>query len=950
ESGSDHTWHASALEGLVTVAVIDASSTRSLHTSTSAVRNYIDDKLLQATTLYKATPLPDSAEGRSLLVFLYCLSVLRHARLPVAYFSEGGLRSLASTSIIHPTDYGAYSRLVEGAWRSSGSQVVTSEVSPSAVSSILSNLHGPWLLHLNTCERLSVLETTASLYSSLGFRRKEAFILWEFLSCLMMGLQRGTPSARSVHGDIPSPGHVANTAAPGSRAQAIREVLAVLKYVCRVLGVNLEAVKLHGSSEHPGVVANSASTLIQQYEQEEMEPYHQTFGWIELQLDVVREAVALAEALSALARQAGPQDRSCPVRVSSLRTILATIHSSPSLPEVQAPIESPASLLDSPSSGVPLSSCTRSDGEGTHTLLYDFRPTTADQTPFRAVQNDSLEFVATLTNPFLFDLELHHLSLSTSGATVETQPISCRVPALSKITTVLAAKPTRTGTLTVRGCFVQVPGCPVQEIILPSHSDRDLALLTEKRRAVAYEILCGKHSVKSFPWHKSKRMVRPRIPISSLRFWECEVVPEQPLLAIVGSSIPLQVMTLYNGERSEIRLTVRNLSPLPVDFLQLSLHDSTLGPAQQALSKGNLSAFEAYEIVHGLNSTPALSWKPGKDRAAGSIPNQNSTLVIDCFGKIRTTSGAVELSYSFAERPESAASGVFYTRRLIYPFTITIECMLECSGMDIIPFSSSSVDADFHRRLTTEGDQVRNLSGLAFDVMFSCKEHDVVQATTIPSGSTSSVTLPIRKIILPNQPIPNVSDFNQMVAGESDITDEERNTQQQLFWYREALLNSVRGEWKAGNRSGVISLREQHMSADMLERLRFRGAMIELSLVEQSNKAVPTDGGKYIPPSNQFVVLRARTHHLLFTDERAPFTMDLELAPGHPIVFEGTLTGVPLGYLEANEERDFPFGICFLSSGTFVLSAELRRMRSPAEHGLEVCTDRTYITALVMDS
>jgi hypothetical protein len=73
--------------------------------------------------------------------------------------------------------------------------------------------------------------------------------------------------------------------------------------------------------------------------------------------------------------------------------------------------------------------------------------------------------------------------------------------------------------------------------------------------------------------------------------------------------------------------------------------------------------------------------------------------------------------------------------------------------------------------------------------------------------------------------------------------------------------------------------------------------------------------------------------------------MDFELEPRNSAVFEGVLNDVPVGRLEGNEERRFPFGVCFLTAGRFVLSAELRRVDlSP-----EVHIARTYITALVAD-
>ena len=62
-----------------------------------------------------------------------------------------------------------------------------------------------------------------------------------------------------------------------------------------------------------------------------------------------------------------------------------------------------------------------------------------------------------------------------------------------------------------------------------------------------------------------------------------------------------------------------------------------------------------------------------------------------------------------------------------------------------------------------------------------------------------SIILPIRKIILPeeviNKPVPTLSD-RQFVVAKSDLTKAEQRVQQELFWYREELFKSIRGEWQ----------------------------------------------------------------------------------------------------------------------------------------------------------
>jgi hypothetical protein len=191
-----------------------------------------------------------------------------------------------------------------------------SGISRSSISCVLGQIHGPWLLHLHPRERLSVLEAMASIYACLGYKRKEAYILREVLGCIMdlmvcgreedgitkvapqaagLGIQNGTGIPTNPAGP-PNQGNVAirvNESSAGNES-----VLRLLKHVCRALGIDLDAVKLVDESSHDTDGAASrngedAETYDGGFALEQAESY----GWPELQICVIREAVAVAEAL-----------------------------------------------------------------------------------------------------------------------------------------------------------------------------------------------------------------------------------------------------------------------------------------------------------------------------------------------------------------------------------------------------------------------------------------------------------------------------------------------------------------------------------------------------------------------------------------------------------------------------------------------------------------------------
>lgn len=196
-----------------------------------------------------------------------------------------------------------------------------SGISRSMVAGLLAQAHGPWLLHLGPRERLEILETMAAIYACLGYKRKEAYVLREVLGCVMdllvcgreesrgsvkqtssssgtglgiRGVDFGDKSPSAERGNV---GVRANDSVEGNES-----ILRLLKYVCRVLGIDLEAVKLvnAGSDESSTVdeEEESRSTAPSLHLDDDiLDVSRDIYGWPELQVGVVREAIAVAESL-----------------------------------------------------------------------------------------------------------------------------------------------------------------------------------------------------------------------------------------------------------------------------------------------------------------------------------------------------------------------------------------------------------------------------------------------------------------------------------------------------------------------------------------------------------------------------------------------------------------------------------------------------------------------------
>lgn len=244
---------------------------------------------------------------------------------------------------------------------------------------------------------------------------------------------------------------------------------------------------------------------------------------------------------------------------------------------------------------------------------------------------------------------------STSGVKFESQSIQIVIPARSYHRVSVFGKATETGSLVIRGCVAQSPGGIAREFILPLASDEEDERIARKRSALECEIGRSKYSgLDSLQWDGSPKRTSLQLANSKapapVKFLECKVVPEQPMLRIRRTSVTHGALMLYNGEmcvamegnskckytdsiyRSTIRITFENVSHIPIDFLRLAFDDSTIAPAQQVLAEGELSVFETYETEYSLIHTPMFSWN--KEEVTEIPPGQKLSLTVHCFGKV----------------------------------------------------------------------------------------------------------------------------------------------------------------------------------------------------------------------------------------------------------------------------------------------------------------------------
>ncbi|KAG8746899.1 hypothetical protein FRC10_003070 [Ceratobasidium sp. 414] len=434
------------------------------------------------------------------------------------------------------------------------------QLSRAQIANVAGQAHGPWLQHLQPRDRIRVLAQLATMYACLGFRRKEVYILRELVATVVdlivcareeggTGASTGRPSLaigtsdagenraggwpgvalqeENVQGEREHTGDVGVRIVESSEGN--ESVLRVVKYICEIYGIDVSRVQIGGDD-----VGMVDASRVQGNEDEDVELDNARFGWREVQIGVVREAVQIAEALPAHRR--GDAHK---IDFWSWKPVVSVEVVPP--PHDRIPTERPwKDLVTTPADVDPVRSAA---------TFYSFNPRARRKGNTKAtiVQNEVVEFAVTLQNPFAFDLDIQSLSLSTTGVAIQTTPVSLLIPANSFHVKHVVCTPLEAGRLIIRGCIVQLPNSAPKEFTLPLASDA-LEESQEKRRSKRLDELVRVKTSGLDARRRSTLLIGGPVADRKEEFVECRVVPQLPLLRVRRTSLTHGALMLYAGE------------------------------------------------------------------------------------------------------------------------------------------------------------------------------------------------------------------------------------------------------------------------------------------------------------------------------------------------------------------------------------------------------------------
>ncbi|KAL7272815.1 hypothetical protein RUND412_004361 [Rhizina undulata] len=673
-------------------------------------------------------------------------------------------------------------------------------------------------------ERLTVLDATrilsgiASIFAAIGLRRRKALVTRELVKILIPGLIQARVVGAAEVGVHPAAGLSAISSGLGGSPLDLGEgdvetgVIELLEDLCRAYGI-LPALKSEeaGKSE----ITADSETLWKTLATAEIiaEQDIRSFGWSALKIHVLRNCMALCEALpdfqgvlrftTQLLRTAdGELTREEQMRLST--TISRTVGAARKLGLVNVEAEywdqfllRDVELIENTMWRPPVPHSKNELTDEDHNEDVPAAPI-EDKTPFiynpflkkaetaasepLMVKGETAEFRVTLQNPFEFDIEVESVRLDASGVDVDVQPVGTIINPYRTCQISVYTTPKKPGAITINGCRIKVFGC--RERTFPifteglDRRERDIKIKLYGLRATEPKPERPASTI-SASGRLSGKIPPPLHPIP--KTLGLTIVDAQPLLLVKQTSLSQSAVMVLEGERKVFDITLRNISETEVDFLVFSFTDSTTGRIQAALAEKGNSPAEMFELELMLAKKRAFMWKKGKtpEKDGKSMfcePRGEARFQIEVLGKPGLTWGNIQVDYGRLGVKRSEVER-FYTRQVIYPVTVTVNASIELARVDFVPFGSSVVVTESETPETKQeqfsetfqklakrdkpGDyclmllDLRNAWPQPLRIKLSSRdptgEDETFEASDIlQAGHTSRIILPVKRIFLSN--------------------------------------------------------------------------------------------------------------------------------------------------------------------------------------------------------
>lgn len=760
---------------------------------------------------------------------------------------------------------------------------------------------------LTTVDRIVILSGIASVLGLLGFQRKKAMVVRELVSVLIGGLVEARTRGAADVGIHPAAGLVGlngmnsqGSGATGAGALDLAEgdiehgIESFLGLLLKTYGVVGDIGVSDSTDEKKG---NSDAEILARIQRQSASRF---FGMPNVKLNILRSCINFSEALpdfagvlkysSDLLRTAGSGIAPGPRRedaypaisreeqIRLTTNILKTSNLSKRLGIGSIAAEywdefllrgirlEPTTLTRTPvphaKTLLPGSTAARASQDVDPFIYNPFlkRPDSAivDST---LVAGEPASFRLTLQNPYEMEVEIESIRLDTEGADFESAVESTIVGPYRTQVLRLSGTPQSAGSVKITGAIIKVRGC----------RERRFPIFVEPW-SPENEPKIKKIGITALTEHLET--TSPDIERLKPYSFDLNVIVPQPIVVIKSSTLPQSSVMILEGERQRFSVTLQNLSTTtPVDFLLFSFKDSTQEPLQAALSSRDATATELYEYELVLAKKQALRLR-NRDQSERFIPpGQTATFDFEILGKAGLTTGIIQVDYAHLGVPPDEVAEQFYTRQASMELTVTVNASVDVSRVDVLPLNASTPESLWNNaaperstsQLTAETHcllllDLRNSWPSQMTIELESTDGIKFEEHILP-GNTSRVVLPIKRAYIedPHAFIPALNPTRQrQFVVSTKISPEAERANREVFWYREKVLDSLKGKWRTfsgTHRSGDIELRTLRFTSRMVEAIKIDELDIDISVVDPTSPPPsPTSSSLSKKTSNLSVV------------------------------------------------------------------------------------------------
>lgn len=611
---------------------------------------------------------------------------------------------------------------------------------------------------LSVAERVVILSGIISVFSTLGFHRKKAFVFRELLSALIPGLVHARKLGAAEMGVHPAAGLLALDVAGKGPAtvgsaniniediKGVEEVLDVFGGVYGIVGSRTPASITEGSAhvEGPNTTVAGSDDLTELIISRMLRQGKlRAFGSLQLKTDVLRSCINLCEALpdlqgvlhftsdllrtagSGIAPKSDSSDGSAALhredQIRLANNISRTISAAKQLGmqgleteywdeflvrEVDAVEQAPwKTPIPHAKSEIETAAVVEKTKENDPFLYNPFLKNTKvlDVKPI-LVAGEHSDFRVTVQNLFEFQIEIEQLSLESNGVEFTSQQQSAVVGPYCTQTLTLGGMAELTGSLQITGCFVKILGCRKRRFPIfsepwtpPPDTNIKVSGLAAAEHSPARPVSNGSELSQNA---SQLSLSSPKVTTLSLK-----VIGAQPVVAIKSTSLAQAAITVLEGETRTFTITLHNKSPkTPVDLLIFSFQDNTMLGLQDNMSNREISPAERYEIELRSAQKKAFRWRRTEDRQDTTItPGQTATYEFEVLGKPGLSGCVVQIDYAYLGVPRSEVKETFYTRQVNLPVTIAVNASVTVVGNDLLPFTGDFAWSNQQKQLPANG-------------------------------------------------------------------------------------------------------------------------------------------------------------------------------------------------------------------------------------------------------